>query len=59
MNKLVDYILVMGRSLSTCIVYYSKHRGNTRKLLNAIKDADPEMELIDDKLEAVKIYKNL
>ena len=33
--------------MSTCIVYYSKHHGNTKKLLDAIKAADPEVVLID------------
>ena len=35
------------KSLKTCIVYYSKHHGNTKKLLDAIKAVDPEVELID------------
>ncbi len=33
--------------MSTCIVYFSKHHGNTKKLLDAIKAADPEVVLID------------
>ena len=33
--------------MKTCIVYYSKHHGNTKKLLDAIKAVDPEVELID------------
>ena len=33
--------------MSTCIFYYSKHHGNTKKLLDAIKAADPEVVLID------------
>ena len=33
--------------MSTCIVYYSKHHGNTKKILDAIKSADPEVVLID------------
>ncbi len=33
--------------MSTCIIYYSKHHGNTKKLLDAIKAADPEVVLID------------
>lgn len=33
--------------MSTCIVYYSKHHGNTKKLLDAIVAADPEVVLID------------
>ena len=32
---------------STCIIYYSKHHGNTKKLLDAIKAEDPKVELID------------
>ena len=26
--------------MSTAIIYYSEHHGNTKKLLNAIKEAD-------------------
>ena len=33
--------------MSTCIIYYSKHHGNTKKLLDAIKAADSKVELID------------
>ena len=33
--------------MSTCIIYYSKHHGNTKKLLDAIKGTDPEVVLID------------
>ena len=33
--------------MSTCIIYYSKHHGNTKKLLDAIKAADPEVVLVD------------
>ena len=33
--------------MSTAIVYYSQHHGNTKKLLNAIKAADPSVVLID------------
>ena len=33
--------------MSTAIIYYSEHHGNTKKLLNAIKEADPAVELID------------
>ena len=33
--------------MTTAIVYYSKHHGNTKKLLDAIKKADPAVELID------------
>ena len=31
----------------TAIIYYSKHHGNTKKLLDAIAAADPEVELVD------------
>ncbi len=39
--------------MSTAIIYYSKHHGNTKKLLDAIKAADSEVELLDvtEKLE--------
>lgn len=33
--------------MSTAIVYYSQHHGNTKKLLDAIKEYDPEVKLID------------
>ena len=33
--------------MSTAIVYYSQHHGNTKKLLDAIKEYDPEIKLID------------
>ncbi len=33
--------------MKTAIVYYSAHHGNTKKLLDAIRDADPEITLID------------
>ena len=33
--------------MSTAIIYYSEHHGNTKKLLDAISAADPEVELID------------
>jgi len=33
--------------LTTAIIYYSKHHGNTKKLLDAIAAADPEVELVD------------
>ena len=33
--------------MTTAIVYYSQHHGNTKKLLDAIKEADPDVELID------------
>lgn len=33
--------------MTTAIVYYSKHHGNTKKLLDAIAAADPAASLID------------
>jgi menaquinone-dependent protoporphyrinogen IX oxidase len=33
--------------MTTAIVYYSQHHGNTKKLLDAIKAADSSVELID------------
>lgn len=33
--------------MSTAIIYYSEHHGNTRKLLDAIVAADSDLELID------------
>ena len=33
--------------MNTAIVFYSKHHGNTKKLLDAIKEANPALELID------------
>ena len=33
--------------MKTAIVYYSKHHGNTKKLLDAIAAAEPAVELID------------
>ncbi len=33
--------------MKTAIAYYSKHHGNTKKVLDAIKEYDPEVELID------------
>ena len=33
--------------MSTAIIYYSEHHGNTKKLLDAIAAADPDVELID------------
>ena len=33
--------------MTTAIVYYSKHHGNTKKLLDAIGAADPSLTLID------------
>ncbi len=33
--------------MSTAIVYYSKHHENTKKLLDAIKESDPDVKLID------------
>ena len=33
--------------MNTAIVYYSQHHGNTKKLLDAIKETNPSVELID------------
>ena len=33
--------------MKTAIIYYSKHHGNTKKLLDVIKTADPSVVLID------------
>ena len=33
--------------MKTVIVYYSKHHGNTKKLLDVIAGADPTVVLID------------
>lgn len=33
--------------MRTAIIYYSEHHGNTKKLLDAIAAADPEVVLID------------
>ena len=33
--------------MKTAIIYYSKHHGNTKKLLDAIVQADPSVVLID------------
>ena len=38
--------------MSTAIIYYSEHHGNTKKLLDAIKEADPAVELINVTKEA-------
>ncbi len=42
--NLLQGVLFMGK---TAIVYYSKHHGNTKKLLDAIKQNDSNVELID------------
>ena len=33
--------------MATAIIYYSKHHGNTKKILDAIATASPEVELVD------------
>ena len=33
--------------MKTAIIYYSKHHGNTRKLVDAIKAADSSVTLVD------------
>ena len=35
------------KTMKTAIAYYSKHHGNTKKLLDAIAAADPSVTLID------------
>ena len=34
-------------NLKTAIIYYSKHHGNTKKVLDAIAASDPGVELVD------------
>ena len=34
-------------NMKTAIVYYSKHHSNTKKILDALKEEDPSIELID------------
>ncbi len=36
-----------GLNLKTAIIYYSKHHGNTKKVLDAIAASDPGVELVD------------
>ena len=38
---------IEARIMTTAIVYYSKHHGNTKKLLDAIGAADPTLTLLD------------
>ncbi len=33
--------------MATAICFYSKHHGNTKKLLDAIREAEGSVELID------------
>ena len=33
--------------MKTAIIYYSQHHGNTKKLLDAMAAADPDLTLID------------
>lgn len=33
--------------MKTAILFYSKHHGNTKKLLDAIAAADPDVDLVD------------
>ena len=35
------------QNLATAIIYYSKHHGNTKQLLDAIAAVDSEVELVD------------
>ena len=48
------YSLWKGTTMKTAIVFYSKHHQNTRKLIDAIKAEDKEVELID-----VTVNKNI
>ena len=41
--------------MSTAIIYYSAHHGNTKKLLDAIAAADPDVVLVDATKEAVDL----
>ena len=38
---------MVSDSMTTAIVYFSRHHGNTKKLLDAIKEAEPAVDLID------------
>ncbi len=42
--------------MKTAILYYSQHHGNTKKLLDAIKAADPEVVLIDVTAQAAPAF---
>ena len=42
-----QFQLVEVNIMDTAIVYYSKHHGNTKKLLEAIGAVDPSLTLID------------
>ena len=45
--------------MSTAIVYYSQHHENTKKLIDAIKEAHPDIKLIDivrTKVEELQTY---
>ncbi len=45
--------------MKTAVVYYSKHHGNTKKLLDAIKSAfSDEITLFDATKRRLKIWKN-
>ena len=45
--------------MPTAIIYYSKHHGNTKKLVDAIKEAHPEVKTIDiteNRIEDISQY---
>ena len=45
--------------MKTVIVYHSKHHGNTKKLLDAIRKSFPDVKLVDiteSKIEDLKAY---
>ena len=45
--------------MKTVIVYHSQHHGNTKKLLDAIKEAFPDVKLVDitkSRIEDLKEY---
>ena len=46
-SHLTYSLLIEVLIMETAIIYYSKHHGNTKKLLDAISSADPSLTLID------------
>jgi len=42
-----NVLFVGGMHMKTAIIYYSKHHGNTKKLLDAIVETNPDIQLID------------
>ena len=48
--------------MSTAIVYYSKHHGNTEKLVDAIKAKYPDVKLVDitkTRVEDLSVYNRI